>query len=171
MIILGIDPGLRNTGWGVVHSQGNNLRHVAHGAIVSKTRDTLPKRLACLYDGLQQVIGEYQPLEVAIERVFVNKNPNSTLLLGQARGAALLAPAQHDIPVSEYSPNRIKKALVGAGHAKKEQVAHMVRRLLVLPSDEGDCSDAFDALAVAITHAHFRQSQNRIRSREFADVR
>ncbi len=156
MRLLGLDPGLRNTGWGVVDVDGNRLSHVADGVVRVPTDGTLAERLAVLFSGLQRVIAAHAPQEAAVEEPFVNRNPVSTLKLGQARGVVLLAPAQAGIPVAEYPANQVKKALVGAGHAGKQQVLMMVRTLL--PGAELATTDASDALAVAICHAHHRTS-------------
>ena len=154
MRLLGLDPGLRNTGWGLVDIDGNRLIHVANGVVKSTDKLSLAERLAELYDGLDIVVDTYVPDEAAVELTFVNKNPTSTLKLGQARGAALLVPARRGIPVAEYSPNLVKKSVVGAGHAAKEQIQLMVRMLL--PDADPASADAADALAVAICHAHHR---------------
>lgn len=152
--ILGLDPGLRNTGWGIVDSIGNRLCHVAHGVIHSKADDNLAERLCQLNQQLLNIIETYRPHEAAVEETFVNKNPASTLKLGMARGVVLLAPAQAGLIVGEYAANRVKKSIVGVGHADKNQVAMMVQRLL--PSSGIVAADAADALAVAICHAHYR---------------
>ena len=150
--VLGIDPGLRRTGWGVIETVGNRLRHVGHGVVDTDSKASVPERLCTLHEGLAQIVARYAPDEAVVEESFVNRNPDSTLKLGLARGVALLAPALAGLPVHEYAANRIKKALVGAGHADKEQVAMMVRHLL---PGVGDASaDATDALAAAICHAH-----------------
>ena len=156
MIIIGLDPGLRTTGWGVIDSMGNNLHHVAHGTVSSVSSAPLAERLRQIHTGLLDIIGEVLPDEAAVEETFVNKNPSSTLLLGQARGAVMLAPALAGVPVSEYAANLIKKSLVGVGHADKKQVRAMVRTLV--PGADVDQADAADALAVAICHAHHRSS-------------
>jgi crossover junction endodeoxyribonuclease RuvC len=152
--ILGLDPGLRTTGWGIIESTGQQLLYVAHGVVHSRTTDDLGTRVAQLYEGLVAVIARYQPQEAALEETFVNKNPTSTLKLGMARGVVLLAPAAAGLCVGEYAANRVKKAVVGVGHADKAQVAMMVQLLLK------GCgvveADAADALAVAICHAHYR---------------
>lgn len=157
MRILGLDPGLRVTGWGVVEAVGNRLRHVADGTVTSNDGADLAIRLAQLHDGVMAVIDRYDPAEAAVEETFVNKNPISTLKLGQARGVVLLAPARCGLAVAEYTPNAIKKAVVGRGHAEKAQVALMVRTLL--PGAAPARADAADALAVAICHAHLRASR------------
>lgn len=149
--ILGIDPGLRVTGFGVIEQTGQQLAYVASGCIRSGEGE-LPQRLKVLLEGLQEVIAVYKPQCVAIEQVFVNINPQSTLLLGQARGAAICAAVTSALPVAEYTALQVKQAVVGAGKAKKEQVQAMVRRLLKLPGDPSP--DAADALACAICHAH-----------------
>lgn len=154
--ILGLDPGLRNTGWGIVDSSGNHLKYVAHGVVKSNSQDELAMRLSQLYQNLIKVIEDYNPLEAAVEETFVNKNPASTLKLGMARGIVLLVPAQAGLPVGEYAANRVKKSIVGVGHADKNQVALMVQRLL--PGCGPVAADAADALAVAICHAHYRKS-------------
>jgi crossover junction endodeoxyribonuclease RuvC len=149
--ILGIDPGLRATGFGVIDTQGSTLAYVTSGCI--RTSDgALSSRLKTIVDGLREVIATYHPGEVAIEKVFVNVNPASTLLLGQARGTAICAAVLHDLAVAEYTALQVKQAVVGTGHAKKEQVQDMVQRLLRLSGKPG--SDAADALACAICHAH-----------------
>jgi len=149
--ILGVDPGLRVTGFGVIDKQGATLRYVTSGCIRTPMGE-LPERLAAILEGLAQVIAEHGPLEAAVERVFVNVNPSSTLALGQARGAAISALVLQRLPVSEYTALQVKQAVVGTGHARKEQVQSMVRRLLQLPGDPS--ADAADALACAICHAH-----------------
>ncbi len=149
--ILGIDPGLRITGFGVIEQTGQHLVYVASGCIRSG-EGALPQRLKVLLEGLQEVIAAYRPDCVAVEQVFVNINPQSTLLLGQARGAAVCAAVSGNLPVAEYTALQVKQAVVGAGKAKKEQVQAMVRRLLQLPGDPSP--DAADALACAICHAH-----------------
>ena len=150
--ILGIDPGLGITGYGVVEKQGSVLHYVASGRIVSNERDALSERLSTILAGLAEVIASFQPEEVAVEKVFVNVNPNSTLLLGQARGAAICAAVMAKLPVAEYTALQVKQSVVGQGHARKEQVQEMVRRLLKLAAAPG--TDASDALACAICHAH-----------------
>ena len=149
--ILGIDPGLRVTGFGVIEQTGQQLVYVASGCIRSG-EGALPQRLKVLLEGLQEVIATYRPQCVAVEQVFVNINPQSTLLLGQARGAAICAAVASALPVAEYTALQVKQAVVGAGKARKEQVQAMVRRLLKLPGDPSP--DAADTLACAICHAH-----------------
>ena len=150
--ILGIDPGLRTTGFGVIERQGRTLRYVASGCIKSNADDALPARLATLFAGVSEVIATYQPVQTAVEIVFVNVNPQSTLLLGQARGACITALVASNLPVAEYTALQMKKAVVGHGRAAKSQVQEMVRRLLTLPGLPG--TDAADGLGMAITHAH-----------------
>src|SRR5690348_1587922 len=152
MRLLGLDPGLRHTGWGVIDVQGNRLVHVADGVAHAREGRPLAERLVELYRALNAVLDRHAPDEAAVEETFVNKNPASTLKLGLARGVALLAPAERGLPVFEYSANLIKKSVVGAGHADKAQVQMMVRRLL--PGCAIATPDAADALAVAICHAH-----------------
>ena len=153
--ILGIDPGLRMTGFGVIEMQGQKLRYVASGCIKSDGNQRLPERLHTLYAGITEIIGTYKPDIAAVEQVFSNVNPQSTLLLGQARGAAITALVAQGLPVSEYTALQVKQAVVGHGKAAKQQVAHMVMRLLTLQGEPG--SDAADALACAICHAHGSQ--------------
>jgi len=152
MRVLGLDPGLRHTGWGVIDIAGNRLSHVADGVVRAPLDGALAARLVVLFRQLVAVLEEFRPDEAAVEESFVNKNPASTLKLGVARGIALLAPAERGLPVAEYSANLIKKSVVGAGHAEKAQVQLMVRRLL--PGSPTTGPDAADALAVAICHAH-----------------
>jgi len=154
MRILGIDPGLQTTGFGVVDVDGHALRYVASGTISTRHLGTgeLPARLKVLFDGIGELSARYQPDAAAVEIVFVNVNPQSTLLLGQARGAAISAAVLAELPVAEYTALQIKQAVAGHGKAAKEQVQEMVRRLLALPSAPG--ADAADALACAICHAH-----------------
>ena len=153
--VLGLDPGLRHTGWGVVDKEGPKLRFISAGVINPDDKLSLPERLADLHENLKKVIAEFSPDEVAVEETFVNKNPNSTLKLGQARGVVILTPALFNIRVSEYTPNHIKKMVVGAGHADKNQVDMMVRTLLkTVP--EHIPPDASDALAIAICHCFMR---------------
>ena len=149
--ILGIDPGLRVTGFGVIDKEGQQLHYVASGCIRTPAGE-LPERLKVILDSLAEVIEQHRPQEVALEKVFVNVNPQSTLLLGQARGAAICAAVQAGLPVSEYTALQVKQAVVGNGHAKKEQVQDMVQRLLKLSGTPSP--DAADALACAISHAH-----------------
>jgi crossover junction endodeoxyribonuclease RuvC len=159
MRLIGLDPGLRLTGWGVIDVEGNRLRHVAHGVIKVAAERSLPERLCELFDGVAAVVVAQQPEEAAVEETFVNVNPGSTLKLGQARGVVLLAPARAGLPVFEYAANLVKKSVTGVGHADKSQIAMMVGRLL--PGVEAT-ADAADALAVAICHAHHRASAKRV---------
>ena len=152
MRLIGFDPGLRHTGWGVIETAGNRLAHVADGVVHAPKREVLAERLVELFRQLNAVLDEYRPEAAAVEETFVNKNPASTLKLGVARGVVLLAPAARGIPVFEYSANLIKKSVVGVGHAEKAQVEMMVKRLL--PAALLATPDAADALAVAICHAH-----------------
>lgn len=152
--ILGIDPGLRNTGWGLVESTGNRLRFVACGTLQPDPKQELPLRLNDLFDGLVEVIGKYKPDEAAVEETFVSAGARSALLLGQARGIAVLAPANQGIFVGEYAANLVKKSVVGSGHADKKQVQLMVKTLLL--GADFKTADAADALAIAICHAHHR---------------
>ena len=150
--ILGIDPGLRITGFGVLDKSGNTLAYVTSGCIKTPQQGELSTRLKTILDGLAQVIAECRPQQIALEKVFVNTNPQSTLLLGQARGTAICAAVLHDLPVAEYTALQVKQAVVGNGHARKEQVQDMVQRLLKLGG--APMPDAADALACAICHAH-----------------
>jgi crossover junction endodeoxyribonuclease RuvC len=154
MRILGIDPGLRTTGFGVIEFEGQTLRYLASGTIKTDSlpNGDLPGRLKILFDGVCEVVQRYEPASAAVEIVFVNVNPQSTLLLGQARGAALAALVSSGLAVSEYTAVQMKKAVAGHGSARKEQVQQMVARLLSLPGEPG--KDAADALGIAITHAH-----------------
>jgi crossover junction endodeoxyribonuclease RuvC len=152
MRVLGLDPGLRHTGWGVIDVAGNRLVYVADGVVHAATDRPLAERLVSLFRQITAIVERFHPDEAAVEETFVNRNPSSTLRLGVARGVVLLAPAECGLPVAEYSANFIKKAVVGAGHAEKSQVQLMVRRLL--PGCDGGEPDAADALAVAICHAH-----------------
>jgi crossover junction endodeoxyribonuclease RuvC len=154
--ILGVDPGLRRTGWGVVALSGNTLAFVAAGTVRAPLAGALAGRLAALHDGLVDIVRAWRPDEAAVEETFVNRDARATLKLGQARGIALLVPAQAGIAVAEYAPNSVKKAIVGAGHAEKGQIRAMVR--VLLPRADFDSDDAADALAIAICHAHHRQS-------------
>ena len=153
--ILGLDPGLRRTGWGLIVVEGSRLSHVAHGVICPPDKLDLAERLLFLFDGITAVIDEHRPHEAAVEETFVNTNPQSTLKLGQARAAAMIAPARAGLLVAEYAARYVKKAVVGTGAADKDQIAFMVRRLL--PTAGSPTADAADALAVAIAHAHARR--------------
>jgi len=159
MRLIGLDPGLRLTGWGVIEVDGNRLRHVAHGVVRVPASGTLAERLRELFDGVAAIVEAQRPIEAAVEETFVNINPGSTLKLGQARGVVVLAPARAGLPVFEYAANLVKKSVTGAGHADKRQIAMMVGRLL--PGVEAT-SDAADALAVAICHAHHRATAKRV---------
>lgn len=150
--ILGIDPGLRSTGFGVIDAAGSNLNYVASGCIKTDADGSLPQRIATILDGIAEIVATYQPRQAAVEIVFVNVNPQSTLLLGQARGAAIAALVTAKLPVAEYTALQVKQAVVGHGKAAKEQVQAMVARLLRLPGEP--TADAADALACAIAHAH-----------------
>ena len=152
--ILGIDPGLRNTGWGVIESDGSRLVYVACGTVRSDAGESLSERLRQLMEGLAAVIAAHAPDEAAVEETFVNRDPQSALKLGQARGVALLAPAMAGVSVAEYAANLVKKSVVGTGHAEKGQVQLMVKTLL--PTADFKGADAADALAIAICHAHHR---------------
>lgn len=155
--LLGIDPGLRFTGWGIIEAQGNRLRHVADGVIATDSAQSVPERLKVLHDALADLLALHHPGEAAVEETYVNRNGTATLKLGYARGVALLAPALAGVPVTEYAAKTVKLAVVGTGGAEKEQVAMMVRRLL--PGAAIKRADAADALAVAICHAHHRSSR------------
>lgn len=152
--ILGIDPGLRKTGWGLIAVEGTRLSFLGCGAVTSRDTDSLAERLRALHDGLARIVADLTPDEAAVEETFVNKDAKATLKLGHARGIALLVPALAGIPVAEYPANLIKKTVVGAGHAEKRQVLAMIR--VLLPKATPETEDAADALAVAITHAHHR---------------
>jgi crossover junction endodeoxyribonuclease RuvC len=150
--ILGLDPGLQRTGWGVIALEGTRLHHIAHGVVRSSTQEHLSQRLVTLFRGLQAVLADWMPEHAAVETTFVNKNPQSTLKLGQARSIALLVPALAGICVAEYAPNVVKKSVVGVGHAQKIQISAMVARLL--PQAGTLSPDSADALAIALCHAH-----------------
>ena len=160
MLIIGLDPGLACTGWGVIAAEGNRLSHVANGQIRTDPKESLPARLVRLEAGLGEVIDFHRPAAAAVEEVFLNENPQSTLKLGQARGVVLLAAARRGIEVGEYSPRLVKKAVVGTGGAEKAQVHAMIQRLL--PGVKVAGADAADALAVAVTHAHHLASRRAI---------
>jgi crossover junction endodeoxyribonuclease RuvC len=151
MRLIGLDPGLRHTGWGVIEMAGSRLRHIADGSIRTRDGAGLAVRLSALYAALNDVLDRFAPEAAAVEETFVNKNPASTLRLGMARGVVLLAPAERGLPVFEYATNLVKKSTVGTGHAEKAQVQMMVQRLL---PGAGSEENACDALAVAICHAH-----------------
>ena len=154
--ILGIDPGLRRTGWGMIASAGNALSFIATGTIKAPLDGELAQRLVALHTGLTAIVRDYAPNEAAVEQTFVNRDATATLKLGQARGIALLVPALAGLSVAEYAPNAVKKTIVGAGHAEKAQIRAMVR--VLLPRAEFDGEDSADALAVAICHAHHRRA-------------
>jgi len=154
--ILGIDPGLRRTGWGLIESDGNRLIHVACGSVETKDKAPLGERLVVIHDGLIAIIEQHRPDEAAVEQTFVNTNGQSTLKLGQARGVAMLVPARLGLSVAEYAPNVVKKTVVGAGHGDKAQIRMMIGVLLPKAAPQSD--DAADALAIAVCHAHHRGS-------------
>lgn len=159
MRVIGIDPGLRNLGWGVIETDGARISHVANG-IIHGTGTALAERLLALFEGLSAVIATHAPDTAAVEQTFVNRDGAGTLKLGQARGVALLAPARAGLAVGEYAPNQVKKTVVGVGHADKRQIEHMVR--LQLPGIEIAGPDAADALAIALTHAHFARAGGKL---------
>jgi crossover junction endodeoxyribonuclease RuvC len=154
--ILGLDPGLRRTGWGVIESAGNALAFIACGTVETDEKAGLATRLAALHHGLSGVLANYAPLEAAVEETFVNADSRGALKLGQARGIALLVPAQAGLSVAEYAPNLVKKSIVGAGRAEKAQVRMMIG--VLLPKADPETEDACDALAVAVCHAHHRSA-------------
>ena len=156
MRLIGFDPGLQKTGWGVIKVNGNLISTIGNGTVYTDASVTLAERLVQLYEGLIKVVLEYSPDEAAVEETFVNVNPLSTLKLGQARGVTMFVPASKGIPVSEYTPNLVKKTIVGTGHATKEQIQMMVKTLL--PGTVPDSADSADALAVAICHANHRKA-------------
>jgi crossover junction endodeoxyribonuclease RuvC len=156
--IIGLDPGLRNTGWGVIEAEGSRLIYVADGSVHSQADAPLAERLLQVHSGLLRVLNEFMPDEAAVEETFVNTDARATLKLGQARGVVMLAPASLKIPVAEYAANTIKKSVVGAGHAEKPQVKHMVK--LLLPKAQLKTADSTDALAIAICHAHHRDARS-----------
>ena len=154
--IIGIDPGLRRTGWGVVETEGNRLSFLGCGSVTTDDRDDLAARLLAIHDGLMRILEEFRPDEAAVEATFVNKDAKATLKLGQARGIAMVVPARVGVPVAEYAPNLVKKSIVGVGHGDKTQVRMMIG--VLLPKADPASHDAADALAIAVTHAHHRQS-------------
>ena len=154
--ILGIDPGLRRTGWGLIEAEGNRLIHVACGSLSTNEKSPLSERLLAIHEGLAAVIAEYRPHEAAVEQTFVNANAAATLALGQARGIAMLVPAKAGLSVAEYAPNVVKKTVVGAGHGEKAQIRMMIG--VLLPKADPQSEDAADALAIAVCHAHHRTS-------------
>jgi len=155
--IIGIDPGLRRTGWGVIEASGSRLSFVAAGTVTSSETAPLAERLRMLHDGLAAVLAAHAPDEAAVEATFVNRDAAATLKLGQARGVAMLVPALAGLPVAEYAPNQVKKTVVGAGHGEKQQIRLMVK--VLLPRAQFDSDDAADALAIAICHAQHRGAQ------------
>lgn len=157
--ILGIDPGLRHTGWGVIETEGSILRHIANGTVRSTASLDLAERLNEIFDGLHTVIKDFTPDEAAVEETFVNKDARATLKLGQARGMALLAPVRAGLTVCEYAPNMVKKTVVGSGHAGKQQIGGMIA--ILLPTAKVTGPDAADALAIAICHAQHRKALTR----------
>ena len=160
--IMGIDPGLRRTGWAIIETLGNSLRFVASGTVRSDETCDLPSRLRQLHEGLFEILHGHQPHEAAVEQTFVNKDAVATLKLGQARGAVMLVPALAGLPVAEYAPNAVKKSVIGVGHGDKKQIHMMVK--VLMPKASFDTDDAADAIAIAICHAHHRQSpQARLR--------
>jgi crossover junction endodeoxyribonuclease RuvC len=154
--ILGIDPGLRRTGWGVIDVEGNRLIFVACGCVDTNARLALAERLVTIHDGLIRIVDQFRPNEAAVEATFVNKDAVATLKLGQARGIALLVPAKAGVAVAEYAPNLVKKTIVGSGHGEKAQIRMMIG--VLLPKADPGSEDAADALAIAVTHAHHRLS-------------
>jgi crossover junction endodeoxyribonuclease RuvC len=154
--ILGIDPGLRRTGWGMVEISGNRLGFIGCGSVMTRDDDVLAIRLLTIYDGLMRILDEFRPDEAAVEATFVNRDAKATLKLGQARGIAMVVPAKAGVPVAEYAPNLVKKSIVGAGHGDKAQVRMMIG--VLLPKADPSSDDAADALAIAVTHAHHRTS-------------
>ena len=154
--ILGIDPGLRRTGWGLIECDGNRLIYVACGSLATSDRADLGTRLVAIHDGLAEVIAQFAPHEAAVEQTFVNSNAAATLKLGQARGIAMLVPAKCGLTVAEYAPNLVKKTIVGAGHGEKAQIRMMIG--VLLPKADPETEDAADALAIAVCHAHHRTS-------------
>lgn len=166
--IIGIDPGLRRTGWGVIESDGVRLSYVASGLVTSTNDEDLSYRLREIFEGLTSVLAGLKPAEAAVEETFVNENPRATLKLGQARGMALLAPALRGLRVAEYPPNLVKKSVVGAGHADKKQIQMMVGFLL--PKAKFDSADEADALAIAICHAHHRSSPQAVALRRAKEL-
>ncbi|MBS0277136.1 MAG: crossover junction endodeoxyribonuclease RuvC [Proteobacteria bacterium] len=158
--ILGLDPGLGRMGWGVIDMEGTRLSHVAHGVLTSSAKLELASRLMALHGLLAAIIAEHRPMAISVEQAFVAKDPSAALKLGHARAIALLAAAQAGLDVAEYAPNHIKKCVVGVGHAGKEQVMVMVKRLL--PTARVEAADAADALAAAIAHAHLAGTRAKI---------
>jgi len=168
MRLIGLDPGLVKTGWGVIEVTDGRLRHVANGIVRTRPNAAIGMRLTALYDGICDVIAAHAPVSAAVEETFVNRNPQSALRLGLARGVVMLAPARAGLEVAEYAANHVKKSVVGAGHAAKGQVMMMVKTLLPQADIAGE--DAADALAVAICHAHVAQTSVRLRQAEVAAI-
>ena len=160
--IIGIDPGLRRCGWGIIESEGNRLVFVACGTLTPPTDGALADRLAVLFAGVNDLLDRFAPDEAAVEETFVNAGPRSALILGQARGVVLMTPAARGLPVAEYAANLVKKSVVGTGHAQKGQVGLMVKTLMPAADFKGE--DAADALAIAICHAHHRVAAQRLRA-------
>ena len=160
MRILGLDPGLRHTGWGLIEQSAGRLLHIGHGRVDTDAKASRAVRLAALHAGLSDVMERFRPDEAAVEETFVNTNPTATLRLGMARGVVLLVPALYGLPVAEYGANHIKKSVVGAGHADKTQVQAMIAH--ILPTARASSADAADALAVAVCHAHHRETEQRL---------
>ena len=154
--ILGIDPGLRRTGWGLIETLGNRLSFVACGTVETNERSALAERLVAIHNGLSRIVEDFRPHEAAVEQTFVNKDATATLKLGQARGIAMLIPARAGLPVAEYAPNLVKKTIVGSGHGEKAQIRMMIG--VLLPKSDPKSDDAADALAIAVCHAHHRAS-------------
>jgi crossover junction endodeoxyribonuclease RuvC len=157
--ILGIDPGLRRTGWGMIAVEGNHLRFLACGSLATDESEALAARLLAIHQGLSEIIKAHAPHEAAVEKTFVNKDAGATLKLGQARGVAMLVPAIAGVPVAEYAPNLVKKTIVGTGHGEKAQVRMMIS--VLLPKADARSEDAADALAIAVCHAHHRNGAKR----------
>lgn len=160
--IIGIDPGLRRCGWGIIETRGNRLSFIACGTLTPPVDISLAERLSHLFAGINGLLDLYQPDEAAVEETFVNKGPQSALLLGQARGVALMTPAARGVPVAEYAANLVKKSVVGTGHAQKDQIAAMIK--ILLPTAVFKGADAADALAISICHAHHRVAAQRLRA-------
>jgi crossover junction endodeoxyribonuclease RuvC len=159
--IIGLDPGLRHTGWGIIDSEGHNLKHIAHGVISPHTDLDIPQRLVCLEEAISDIIRKFKPVEAAVEIIFQNKNPKSTISLSMARGIVLYTPAKYGLIVREYAANLVKKSVVGAGHANKDQVMGVINMLL--PGASVEKEDAADALAISICHAHHRSTEEIIK--------
>lgn len=158
--IIGLDPGLRFTGWGVIETEGNKLRHIANGVVKSTSDWMLSDRLLEIQEGLQAAMEAHNPTEAAVEETFVNQNPTTTLKLGMARGVVIFSAAKFGLRVVEYKPNKVKKTVTGVGHANKEQIQMMIRTLL--PTCQFDSADAADALAIAICHSRYEETNSKI---------